>query len=215
MGLSRERATLLAGLGACTGVIIGGTWIVKWLCLPADTAVIAGNVAIALTGLIIFWYTLETSRLRRQSASQTEATRDQARITRQIFEASQRPFLQIELEGHSFVNDADHYSLLCAVTNHGPVPAILRRWVITLVLNGEAVREHVSEPLTRALFVGNNVPVEAALAPQGTQVREDVPDVTVKVSVRYESPAGFPYESWLNVRGRFRRWRIDSVGFSA
>jgi hypothetical protein len=213
----RRDAFTIVGAAVIGAVLITvATWVILWFGLAPNTMTIAGNIAVVVTGLIIFWYTLETSRLRRQGADQTKATQEQAAITRQIFEASQRPFLKVSLDSSSFFNDPDHYRVDFGVANRGPVPAVIVRWVVEIIVNGATVREHVSGNVTKALFVGDDVTLQARPTPfSGGQIQQDALEVMVRARVRYESPAGRSYESWLDSRGRYGSWRTDTVGFSA
>ena len=208
----RESATLLVGLATYTAVIVGGTWLVKRLCLPTDTVATAGNVAIALTGLIIFWYTLETSRLRRQNAEQTAAAREQAQVTRQIFEASQRPFLEITWIVYSFIKDRDRFNLRWSVKNHGPVPAVLKGWAVKATLNGDTVVEHERKEVTQALFAGDDRDFEWMKAAEGA-IEGAWPDFNVCVIVEYESPSGRSYSSQIDVTGRWGQWTVNRRKF--
>lgn len=64
------------------------------------------------------------------------AAKQQAKITQQTFEATNRPWLSINLM-HSW--DHDDLRFTATLENHGPVPAVLVEWIFTLRQDGSVV----------------------------------------------------------------------------
>jgi len=67
--------------------------------------------------------------LTRQLASQA---RRQADVTREVFESSHRPWLNIFLKGDAHYTSANHFSATCSVKNYGNVPAVAVTWALRI-----------------------------------------------------------------------------------
>src|SRR2546421_4891620 len=57
---------------------------------------VAQPVIMAITGGIVWWYTVETKRLRETAQRQIEASQRQVEMTQEQIETMQRPFIVID-----------------------------------------------------------------------------------------------------------------------
>jgi multidrug efflux pump subunit AcrA (membrane-fusion protein) len=127
-----------------------------------------------------------------------EAAAEQANITRQIFEAAHRPYLQIEMDRESsFFEDPDFFRLLFTLKNHGPVPAILAERQVTVKEEGQLVAERRPAPTdsNRALFAGEEeIAFRFERMRPGSSTRDrQRPGIEVDCTVGYRAPNNIPY----------------------
>jgi hypothetical protein len=65
-----------------------------------DRIALFQTIAIFLTGIILIWYTWETSNLRKESQNQVKAAQNQVTETRRQTEIQQRPCIIVEYFGN-------------------------------------------------------------------------------------------------------------------
>jgi hypothetical protein len=169
-------------------------------------ASVIGNVAIAVTGPIILWYTWETRRLRLESHDQVAVSRKQADIARQMFEATHRPFVEIRFFTASFFEKPEFHHISYKLINHGHVPAIVSSCQAVVTRNGAP-----SMQLGRGrmvLFPSEHREVHEHGGETG-MIDDDAASVVVTVSVKYTGAhAETPNETRLIANGRIRHWEI-------
>jgi hypothetical protein len=169
---------------------------------------IVGTVAIVLTGAIVLWYTWETRRLRLESHDQVVASRDQADIARRMFEASHRPFVEVQFAKGSYFERAQFYHLMYKLVNHGHVPAIVTTCQASVADDGNPVNL-VSGHMV--LFPDGDREIRHQ-GSEGGVINPTAPDVVVAINVKYSGAhAGSSYETRLVARGRCDKWQVSVV----
>jgi hypothetical protein len=148
--------------------------------------------------------------LEQASASRlnAEATALQARTTRQIFEVSHRPVVSLRIDPHSHFLSDDFYRLTFLLTNHGPIPAILRESSIV-------VTSEDGGPLVRATLPGQGVSIfqndreETTVSfteGSGSTSARPNPSVNILLVVTYTGFDDVVRRSGLGISGSSNNW---------
>ncbi len=96
--------------------------------MDANTSNTVIAVATAVNVAVTAVYALFTWRLWQETRRQAELSRQQAAQTREIFEATHRPWVSIEpFQLYAFTDSS--VRLEFRLHNHGPSPAFVTRWV--------------------------------------------------------------------------------------
>jgi len=181
-------------------------------------AVVLAALGVAVT----WWYVRLTRRLAtaantaanaalQQAAASlvgAKAAAEQARITRQMFEASHRPVLELTLHGFDYFNTADSYRLDFDVKNHGQVPAILTESRLVVRQDAVVIVDRVAQGRGMCIFPSEE-PEDLRFGEEGKDGAGQSPRSTVEVELTV-SYHGFDDEvrtSRLAVVGNFDGWR--------
>ena len=183
----------------------------RWLeankgAIGALTAIV--GVAVAIAGVIVASiYARLTRRLADTARDQTALTKEiatetrrQARISQQVFEASHRPVLEVNLERGGFVDD-QHFGFHFTVKNHGSVPAINVRSTVVCRMDDKVVVERPSQ-VPHVLFPGEERSFSAT-SNTAYAVQPPPRGLRVEATVDYNSTAG---------RGYFTKFFFESEG---
>ncbi len=139
-----------------------------------------------------------------------QAAAEQAHVTRQMFEASHRPYLEVQIEQRSFYLRPDFFGLFLSVKNHGPVPAILLGWRAH-IQTAERLTVHQQPPTDEGLcvFPGNTAELSCTGDGTGRMDEGPHPESDIYVEVPYR---GFHrevrHETKIGATGKFRLWRM-------
>lgn len=127
-----------------------------------------GNAVMALVTTVYGFFTillwLVTRRQAAAAAEQARLTREQADLTRTIFETTHRPELSMDPLLKQPANPG-FVHLGFRVTNHGRMTAIITQWSASLVRGNETIAH--ADPLTGSLVV---FPGASSDAPPGVEV---------------------------------------------
>lgn len=140
-----------------------------------------------------------------------QATRAQAEITRRMFEASHRPYVQVKIDIESFFNDPELYGLEFDIIHHGQVPAVLIGWAATITREQDRVRiERVSPPdWRRTLYPGGEKTIEVlAFTEGGAVINQSAPPIRTTFALRYRGSHDTAYRTRVLIEGGHREWRV-------
>lgn len=138
---------------------------------------------------------------------QAGAAAEQASVTRQMFEASHRPYLAVEVQRRSFYISPEHFGLFVTVTNYGAVPAILLGWRARLQ-TPEEFTAHDEPPTEQGLcvFPGKDRELASSRGAGRTDLAPH-PEADVYVEVPYRGfHRGVRHETRIGVTGKFNQW---------
>lgn len=193
-----------------------------WCWLAANSSPLT-VVLTFLAVVVATVYAALTWRLARAATDQAGASRkaadaaaDQALSTRLIFEAAHRPYLQVEMDGVSFFTRPDRFLLWFTAKNHGPLPAILTDYHLTVKVDGRLIVERRREPTesNRALFAGDDFPFRFEEPPSGVSgLIEQSAGVEVDFAVGYRGFNNTPYVTRMAAAspGGESRWRFTAI----
>jgi len=147
--------------------------------------------------------------LAQQANRQADAAVQQAQVTRQIFEASNRPYLEVVIDEWSYLfpqTTGFHFNLRFRVMNHGQVPAIFKAWRATVRVAAQIVAQRASAPADSGIcvFPDRDTIVQFAVD-QGPEAQQ--PEAEVEVTVEYKGLPGTDYETRVTFVGRRNQWR--------
>ena len=148
-----------------TQLLSGAREALQWLALHAQAlqtlGVLAGTL-VTLTGVVVALYYARLTRNLARSA------RDQAKTTREMFEAGNRPYLEprfpFQQEPPPATDELRYFSphdyrLPFSLRNHGSTPGVLIGWRMDLSFNSQVV---LSTPMTDSglsIFPGRSGPL--------------------------------------------------------
>src|SRR5262245_20393625 len=155
------------------------------------------TVVVTFLGVLVAGvYAFLTRRLARTAARQVEETGRQADVTQQMFEASHRPYVEIDIERASYVYRDDHFRLRFNLKNHGQVPATLIAWTASITTLGRAriLSDRLPDRGDEAIcvFPGRDTLLDHQ---QGTGPEQAGPEVEIHVTVQYSGRAGSAYHT--------------------
>jgi len=170
------------------------TWAWAWIKANHDPL----TVVVTFVGVLVAWrYVLLTRRLAEAANVQAVAAREQAHagriaaqaaaeqasITRQIFEASHRPVVGLQMHDSNFFEAPEIYRLDFDAENFGQVPAILTESRLIVRRDAEVLVDRKVPGRGRCIFPGEETDLRFA-GPQDSrgQGTRDVVDVEVTVS---------------------------------
>jgi hypothetical protein len=177
------------------------------------------TVVVTSLGVLVAWrYVVLTRRLAeaanvqaRAGREQAEAGRitvqaaaEQARITRQIFEASHRPIVGLMTYEGNFFRGADSYRLHFEAKNHGQVPAILTESRMVARRGAEVLVERTEPGRGRCIFPGEDTRLECEqVRPHGGVAQTPREAVDVELTVHYTGFDDVVRTSRISVVGNF------------
>jgi hypothetical protein len=210
---------LPGGVSLASNPPVNAIW--RWLTTGGNATAVSALAAIAgvLVGLaaviVAAVYARLTRRLARAAHRQADLTANIARetqrqveVSRQVFEAAHRPYIEVTLEDAFFVR-ADHYRARFEMTNHGAVPAVGITWAVTISHEGQEIATEGSTAM-RVLFPGGaRVFVVDTGAENGAN--EPPPGLTtIAVAVQYAGTSGRAYATRATLEGKHQQWRVVS-----
>lgn len=188
-----NHSSALIVIATVLGVVVAG--IYSFLTWRLANAAIAQAQA-ALT---------QAEASRAQATAATDAARaaaDQAVIARQIFEAAHRPYVELMLSDSTRFDHAQAYEIGVQLQNHGPVPATLVDWDVTIRSSSgrlETVENVLPQDVGRCLFPGRELTLRAA---RGAGYVTGTVGAQLSVTVRYGGTPATRYKSRIVVEDR-------------
>lgn len=182
-------AAAITAVATVAGVIVAGIYarLTRTLARAADTSARAA--------------------LQQAAASRigAEAAAEQARITRQIFEASHRPIVGLQTHIRNYVEAPDFYSLDFDATNHGQVPAILTESRLLVRRGADVLVDLIVAGRGRCIFPGEDTTLEFSGTGSG-QIKGAAGAVDVELTVSYTGFDDVIRTSRTALVGNFDNW---------
>jgi hypothetical protein len=169
---------------------------------------VATAVNVAVTAVYAFFTWRLWQETRRQAGlteQQAQATAEQTRITRQIFEASHRPVVGLTGSNENYVEAANFYRLDFEATNNGQVPAILAESRLVVRREADMLLERVVPGRGRCIFPGKGAALEFG-GTKGGVILGAAGAVDVELTVSYTGFDDVIRTSRLAVVGNFDGW---------
>jgi hypothetical protein len=170
----------------------------------------AAITALATVGGVIVagLYVALTRTLARAALQQAQAATEQARITRQIFEASHRPILGLVFRDSNFFRDPQVYRLDFVAKNYGQVPAILTESGLIVRHDGETLVDRPVPGRGRCIFPGGEADLEFTEYPEHVvqDTGEERHVVDVELTVSYTGFDDVVRTSRIALVGNFDGW---------
>ncbi len=182
------NAAAVSALAAVAGILVG------------VAAVIVAAVYAALTRRL-------ASAVKRQADLTDNIAREtqrQAEVSRQIFEAAHRPYIEVTLEDAFFVRP-DLYRARFAMTNRGAVPAVGVAWTVTISHDEREIATRGSSG-THVLFPGGGRIFSVGTGSGGIETPAGL--TTIAVEVRYGGVSGRSYATRATFEGKYEQWRV-------
>ena len=191
-----------------------GLW--RWITENKDALTAVGTVAGAVVTLVVVVvaaiYAVFTRRLVSAARTQAEASLKQAQVTQRMFEASHRPYLNVQPSRMLFLG-RENFVFAFSLRNRGSLPAALVGWHATLSRNGETVAERRRDEADAGvtIFPGYSHEIEFQLG-SGSGVVEPPPSsLEIEVVVEYRGVPESHYTTRLSADTRAGSWGARSL----
>lgn len=150
------------------------------------------GVLVAASGVWVAWkYVKVTRELAVAAYEQAIAVRDQADVTRRVFETGDRPYLEPDLGASQFLSP-EHYFFRFSLTNHGHVPATLVGWKVEVRRADQLWHEIPLSSTEQAVFPGTTTGFGADKSTPGQYASIEAP-MQIDLIVEYRGPHDTTY----------------------
>jgi hypothetical protein len=193
-----------------TQLLSGARESLHWLALHAQALQTLGVLAstfVTLAGVVVALYYARLTRHLARSA------RDQAKTTREMFEAGNRPYLEPifnfeELRYYDPKNFDLHFSLL----NHGSVPATLVGWRMEVTFNDTKVWTTPTSDRGLAIFPRRTAPIlnqeQSGLMPQQQPPGKIQLDLLIEYRRLDDESPLYTTQATASATGARTRWEL-------
>lgn len=138
----------------------------------------------------------------------------QANITRKMFEATYRPWVEAVFDDGCVFHGADNYTFYIHLKNHGQVPAFLLKWQLLIFELGKPpLTLSSAKDWTRPLYPGAARTIMVERSSPVPAFTDYGPIVTVDFLLKYRGSHKSVYSVWFTMKGSAAQW--ENTGFRA
>lgn len=142
-----------------------------------------------------------TKDLAETAKEQAAAAKTQAEVTRKMFEAAYRPYVEIRVSESGTYTSPEIFYLSFTLSCHGQLPAVLLGWRAIITPDGEPAIERGSTPDWReCLFPNRDSSPFLLQGPKAAAAPSHHPRVAMHIVVTYAGVPGSRYESHIIAR---------------